>query len=44
MNFLKTAEKNKIYNFRNSLVECVTQGMTMVINKITKDLIIKTLF
>lgn len=41
MNFLKTAEKNKIYNFRNSLVECVTQGMTMVINKITKDLIIK---
>ena len=41
MNFLKTAEKNKIYSFRNSLVECVTQGMTMVINKQTKELIAK---
>lgn len=39
MNFLKTAEKNKIYNFRNSLVECVTQGMTMVINRTAKQLI-----
>ena len=41
MNFLATAEKNKMYSFRNSLVECVTQGMTMVINKFTKELIIK---
>lgn len=41
MNFLKTAEKNKIYNFRNSLVECVTQGMTMVINRKTKEIIKK---
>ena len=39
MNFLKTAEKNKVYNFRNSLVECVTQGMTMVVNKKTKEII-----
>lgn len=41
MNFLATAEKNKIYNFRNSLVECVTQGMTMVINNKTRETIIK---
>ena len=41
MNFLATAPKNKIYNFRNSLVECVTQGMTMVINNNTRETIIK---
>lgn len=41
MNFLATAEKNKIYNFRNSLVECVTQGMTMVINNKTRETIAK---
>lgn len=41
MNFLATAEKNKIYNFRNSLVECVTQGMTMVINNKTRQTIIE---
>lgn len=40
MNFLATAEKNKIYNFRNSLVECVTQGMTMVINNKTRETIV----
>lgn len=38
MNFVATAPKNKIYNFRNSLVECVSQGMTMVINKKTRDI------
>ncbi|MBR3152584.1 MAG: glycosyltransferase family 2 protein [Clostridia bacterium] len=41
MNFLETAEKNKVFSFRNSLVECVTQGMTMVINNKTKNTIIK---
>lgn len=41
MKYLATAEKNKIYNFRNSLVECVTQGMTMVINDTTRGLIKK---
>lgn len=41
MNFLATAEKNKIYNFRNSLVECVTQGMTMVINNKTREAIVQ---
>lgn len=39
MNYLATAEKNKIYNFRNSLVECVTQGMTMIINNKIRELI-----
>lgn len=41
MNFIGTAEKEKFYNFRNSLVECVTQGMTMVINNKTRETIIK---
>ena len=41
MKYLATAEKNKIYNFRNSLVECVTQGMTMIINNTTRELIKK---
>lgn len=43
MNFLATAEKNKIYNFRNSLVECVTQGMTMVINNKTRETIVSNI-
>lgn len=41
MEFVAHADKKKIYNFRNSLVECVTQGMTMVINKNAKDTIAK---
>lgn len=41
MNFLATAEREKIYNFRNSLVECVTQGMTMVINETTRNTIVE---
>lgn len=41
MNFLATAEKEKIYNFRNSLVECVTQGMTMVVNNCTRTTIVE---
>lgn len=41
MNFLGTAEVNKVYNFRNSLVECVTQGMTMVINETTRKFIVQ---
>lgn len=41
MKFLATAEKNKLYNFINSLVECVTQGMTMVINNKTRETIIR---
>ena len=41
MEFMKTAEKNKYYNFRNSLFECVTQGMTMVINNATRKVIVE---
>lgn len=41
MNFISTAEVNKIYNFRNSLVECVSQGMTMVVNNKVKEIIVK---
>lgn len=41
MNFIDHAEKNKVYHFRNALVECVTQGMTMVINQKTRNLIQK---
>lgn len=41
MNYLATAPKKKLYNFRNSLVECVTQGMTMVINDTTRKTIIE---
>lgn len=41
MNFIATAEKNKVYSFRNSLVECVTQGMTMVVNNCTRETITK---
>lgn len=40
MNFIATAEKEKVYSFRNSLVECVTQGMTMIINKKSRDVIV----
>ena len=41
MNYVATAQKNKIYNFRNALVECVTQGMTMVINNTTRKTIVE---
>ena len=41
MNYVATAQKNKIYNFRNALVECVTQGMTMVINDTTRKTIVE---
>lgn len=40
MNFMKEGEKGKTYSFVNSLYECVTQGMTMVINQKTKDTIL----
>ena len=43
MNFIGHAEKNKIYNFRNSLVECVTQGMTMCINKKLRNIMVENI-
>lgn len=40
MNLIKEGEKGKTFSFLNSLYECVTQGMTMVINKKAKDMVL----
>ena len=40
MNFVAHGDSKKVYNFRNSLVECVSQGMTMCINKKARDYIV----
>ena len=41
MNFVAHGDVKKVYSFRNSLVECVSQGMTMCINKTARDCIVK---
>ena len=41
MNLIGEGEKNRKYSFRMALFACVTQGMTMTINKTTRDLIVK---
>ena len=41
LRFIKKGHTNRIGNFRNSLVECVSQGMTMMINKTARDIVIK---
>lgn len=43
MNFIGNGESGKTFSFKNSLYECVTQGMTMVINDKAKDIIINNL-
>lgn len=43
MKYLASAPKEKSYSFRNALVECITQGMTMVINKKARDTIISNI-
>lgn len=43
MNLLGEGEKHKTFSFQNSLYECVTQGMTMVINQKAKEIIIENL-
>lgn len=40
LNFSQTGDRNRTYSFINSLVECVSQGMTMMINKKARDIII----
>lgn len=40
MELIKEGEKNKTFSFINSLYECVSQGMTMVINQTAKDMIL----
>lgn len=41
LNFVEYGEINRIYNFRNSLVECISQGMTMCINKTARDMLVE---
>lgn len=43
MEFLKKGEEHKTYSFKNSLYECVAQGMTMTINKTTRDYILSNI-
>ena len=43
MKFLSSGPKNKKYSFLNSLFACVTQGMTMTVNKKTRDMIIESM-
>ena len=40
MEFLGYGEKHKTYSFEQALFECVGQGMTMTINRKTRDLIV----
>ncbi len=41
LNFISSGDKNKTPSFRNSLVECISQGMTMIVNKKLRDIIIE---
>lgn len=41
MKFLKQGPRNRKFSFENSLVECVSPGMTMMINKTTRDILVK---
>ena len=40
MNLKNEGEKHKTFSFKNSVYECVAQGMTMTINQVAKELII----
>lgn len=41
LNYITAGPRIKNCSFRNSLVECCSQGMTMIINKTARDIIIK---
>ena len=41
MKLISEGEKNRKYSFRMALFSCVTQGMTMTINKKARDMIVK---
>ena len=43
MEFMGYGEKNKEYSFLSSLFACVGQGMTMTVNKKTRDMIIENM-
>lgn len=40
MNLISEGEKGRNFSFQNSLYECVSQGMTMTINDVAKQIII----
>lgn len=40
MNLISKGEEHKTFSFKNSLYECVAQGMTMTINQVAKEAII----
>ncbi len=41
MNFVRKGEEHKTFSFRNSLYECVAQGMTMTINETARRMILE---
>lgn len=43
MHFIGSGEKDKEYSFLQSLFACVGQGMTMTVNKKTRDMIIENM-
>lgn len=43
MKFLSRGPRNKKYSFLTALFACVTQGMTMTVNKKTRDMIIENM-
>ena len=43
MNLIGKGEEHKTFSFKNSLYECVAQGMTMTINQVAKDYIINNI-
>lgn len=43
MKFLSKGPRNKKYNFLTALFSCVTQGMTMTVNKKTRDMIVENM-
>ena len=43
MQLISKGEEHKIFSFKNSLYECVAQGMTMTINHVAKEMIIENI-
>ncbi len=43
MKFISSGPKNKKFSFLTALFACVTQGMTMTVNKKTRDMIIENM-
>ena len=43
MNLIGKGEEHRVFSFKNSLYECVAQGMTMTINQVAKQTIINNI-